>query len=64
LWQELLKAPQTQKFRQAPADALEAQQKKLAKLARSPYFGRVDFQDDQNPSGTEAIYAGVHHFRD
>jgi DNA helicase-2/ATP-dependent DNA helicase PcrA len=46
-------------------DALEAQQKKLAKLVRSPYFGRVDFERGaQHRASTEAIYVGVHHFRD
>jgi DNA helicase-2/ATP-dependent DNA helicase PcrA len=44
---------------------VEAQQRKLTKLVRSPYFGRFDFVRGGNaPASAEAIYVGVHHFRD
>ncbi|MEX0960332.1 MAG: 3'-5' exonuclease [Burkholderiales bacterium] len=45
------------------AEVLNAQQQKLLKLMRSPYFGRFDFA----PGGrekAEPFYVGVHHFRD
>lgn len=45
------------------AEALEARQKKLLKLMRSPYFGRFDFRR-QEDEGSAPIYVGVHHFRD
>jgi DNA helicase-2/ATP-dependent DNA helicase PcrA len=47
------------------AEFLQVQQKKLLKLMRSPYFGRFDFARlDDGPERVEAIYVGVHHFRD
>jgi DNA helicase-2/ATP-dependent DNA helicase PcrA len=45
------------------ADSLRAQQNRLLKLIRSPYFGRFDFAR-AGASGNEPIYIGVHHFRD
>lgn len=44
------------------AEVLKAQQHKLIKLLRSPYFGRFDFV--RNGAAEEAVYIGVHHFRD
>jgi DNA helicase II / ATP-dependent DNA helicase PcrA len=47
------------------ADALQARRRRLLKLARSPYFGRFDFvRKGDDPAQAEAIYVGVHHFRD
>jgi DNA helicase-2/ATP-dependent DNA helicase PcrA len=47
------------------AELLEAQQTKLAKLQRSPYFGRFDFiREGQLPAEAEPIYVGIHHYRD
>jgi len=45
------------------ADNLKAQQGKLVKLLRSPYFGRFDFM---KAGDTESVpvYIGVHHFYD
>lgn len=47
------------------AEVLRAQQQKLLKLRKSPYFGRFDFarERDGQPE-VEAIYVGVHDFRD
>lgn len=45
------------------AEVLKAQQQKLVKLMRSPYFGRFDFLKS-GETKTEPIYVGVHHFRD
>ncbi|MEX1031769.1 MAG: 3'-5' exonuclease [Cellvibrionaceae bacterium] len=45
------------------AEILKEQQQKLAKLMRSPYFGRFDFKRS-GEGEREAIYVGVHHFRD
>ncbi|MBE0454736.1 MAG: ATP-binding domain-containing protein [Roseovarius sp.] len=45
------------------AEVLQAQQRKLLKLMRSPYFGRFDFLK-QGEMQSEPIYVGVHHFRD
>ena len=44
-------------------EAVLAQQKRLLKLARSPYFGRFDFARTGS-TPVEAIYVGVHHFHD
>ncbi|HDP89913.1 MAG TPA: helicase [Thioalkalivibrio sp.] len=45
------------------AEVLKSQRKKLAKLMRSPYFGRFDFlKQDETTAGP--VYIGVHHFRD
>lgn len=46
-------------------EILREQQKKLLKLRRSPYFGRIDFTRDRyGETGAEPIYVGVHDFRD
>ncbi|MDT8319299.1 MAG: AAA family ATPase [Xanthomonadales bacterium] len=45
------------------AEVLQAQQHKLVKLLHSPYFGRFDFER-QGQTGSEAVYVGVHHYRD
>ncbi|MFU8822185.1 MAG: HelD family protein [Gammaproteobacteria bacterium] len=45
------------------AHVLKAQQRKLVKLMRSPYFGRFDFLK-QGASKSEPVYVGVHHFHD
>ncbi|MDT8385819.1 MAG: AAA family ATPase, partial [Gammaproteobacteria bacterium] len=45
------------------AEMLQAQQQKLHKLLRSPYFGRFDFHKS-GAAKTEPIYIGVHHFHD
>jgi DNA helicase-2/ATP-dependent DNA helicase PcrA len=46
-------------------EILKAQQQKLRKLARSPYFGRIDFaREGTLVEAAEAIYLGVHDFRD
>ena len=45
------------------AEVLKEQQQKLAKLQRSPYFGRFDFVRREGDVG-EPVYIGVHHFRD
>ncbi|MBE0472814.1 hypothetical protein [Rhodoferax sp.] len=45
------------------AEALKTQQQKLAKLMRSPYFGRFDFHRLGDPQALP-VYVGVHHFRD
>ncbi|NNU82102.1 AAA family ATPase [Halovulum dunhuangense] len=45
------------------SDVLRAQAKKLAKLRKSPYFGRFDFRrQDRNETGS--YYIGIHDFRD
>jgi DNA helicase-2/ATP-dependent DNA helicase PcrA len=47
------------------ADHLQARQRGLSKLMRSPYFGRFDFvRSDSDHDRAEVIYVGVHHFRD
>ncbi|MFN3727833.1 MAG: HelD family protein [Allosphingosinicella sp.] len=47
------------------AEILRAQQQKLLKLRKSPYFGRFDFAREQAvKSGAVPIYVGVHDFRD
>ncbi|ABI56462.1 HelD family protein [Alkalilimnicola ehrlichii MLHE-1] len=38
-------------------------QKRLKKLQRAPYFGRLDFAAD-GATGTDPIYIGIHHFYD
>jgi len=46
-------------------EMLRAQQQKLMKLKKSPYFGRFDFARDRNGTNEiEAIYVGVHDCRD
>jgi len=45
------------------AEVLKAQQQKIHRLMRSPYFGRFDFRRDEAKVGG-AVYVGVHHFRD
>ncbi|WP_275097995.1 HelD family protein [Sedimenticola hydrogenitrophicus] len=45
------------------AGVLKAQQQKLHKLMRSPYFGRFDFHKS-GEANSESVYIGVHHFRD
>ncbi|MFN2289477.1 MAG: UvrD-helicase domain-containing protein [Chromatocurvus sp.] len=45
------------------AEGLKAQQQKLIKLLRSPYFGRFDFLK-QGEATSAPIYVGVHHFHD
>lgn len=45
------------------SDVLRAQQIKLQKLRKSPYFGRFDFLRKDAEGGT-AYYVGVHDFRD
>lgn len=45
------------------AEVLKAQQNKLLKLMRSPYFGRFDFRREGEKRNLP-IYIGVHHFRD
>ncbi len=45
------------------ARVLDTQRQKLMKLMRSPYFGRFDFARHDEAT-TEAVYVGVHHFRD
>jgi DNA helicase II / ATP-dependent DNA helicase PcrA len=45
------------------AEVLKAQQQKLHKLMRSPYFGCFDFRHEE-AEHDEAVYIGVHHFRD
>ncbi len=45
------------------AEVLKAQQNKLLKLMRSPYFGRFDFRREGEARNL-SIYIGVHHFRD
>lgn len=44
------------------ADVLKAQQRKLPKLLRSPYFGRSDFRR-VGEARNLSVSAGVHHFR-
>ncbi|ESR25444.1 HelD family protein [Lutibaculum baratangense] len=51
-----------QKSRQG--EVLKEQQEKLRKLRRSPYFGRFDFSRRASGREKEAIYVGVHDFRD
>ncbi|MFN7101517.1 MAG: hypothetical protein ACK4N1_02750 [Pseudorhizobium sp.] len=46
------------------ADVLQQRHKKLQKLRRSPYFGRVDFARSTTPEGEVPFYIGVHDFRD
>ncbi|MEX2524765.1 MAG: 3'-5' exonuclease [Gammaproteobacteria bacterium] len=47
------------------ADMLQAQQQRLLKLQRSPYFGRFDFvREDGEQQSPEEVYVGVHHFHD
>ncbi|MFN7027654.1 MAG: helicase, partial [Pseudorhizobium sp.] len=46
------------------ADVLQQRHKKLQKLRRSPYFGRVDFARSATPEGEVPFYIGVHDFRD
>ncbi len=45
------------------AKVLDTQRQKLMKLLRAPYFGRFDFAR-RNDARAEAVYVGVHHFRD
>lgn len=45
-------------------DVLRQQEQKLLKLRRSPYFGRFDFAKTGGPDEAEAVYVGVHDFRD
>ncbi len=45
------------------AEVLKAQQQKLTKLMRSPYFGRFDFMRN-GATDSEPVYVGVHHYRD
>ncbi|MCA1926178.1 MAG: AAA family ATPase [Thiobacillus sp.] len=45
------------------AEVLKAQQNKLLKLLRSPYFGRFDFRREGEARDLP-VYVGVHHFRD
>ncbi|MFN3314718.1 MAG: HelD family protein [Hyphomonas sp.] len=45
------------------AEIIKAQQIKLNKLLRSPYFGRFDFRRE-GEERDRPIYIGVHHFRD
>lgn len=46
-------------------EVLQEQQQKLKKLKKSPYFGRFDFaRDDAVRTSGEAVYVGVHDFRD
>ncbi|MCA1796608.1 MAG: hypothetical protein LC645_03530 [Geobacteraceae bacterium] len=48
------------------AETLVAQQQRLLKLRRSPYFGRFDFaqKDGNSPGEPGVFYIGVHHFHD
>jgi DNA helicase-2/ATP-dependent DNA helicase PcrA len=47
------------------AKVLKAQQLKLVKLRRSPYFGRFDFvRDNGGGNAAEPVYVGIHAFRD
>jgi DNA helicase II / ATP-dependent DNA helicase PcrA len=49
----------------ASAESLQGRKQKLLKLQRSPYFGRFDFvRGNEGVKDAEAIYVGVHHFRD
>lgn len=46
-------------------EVLRAQQTKLMKLRKSPYFGRFDFaRRDRDDASARAFYVGVHDFRD
>lgn len=45
------------------SDVLRAQQIKLQKLRKSPYFGRFDFARDDGRA-VEPVYIGVHDFRE
>ncbi|MFN7024661.1 MAG: HelD family protein [Pseudorhizobium sp.] len=46
------------------ADVLQQRHKKLQKLRRSPYFGRVNFARSSAPGSEAPFYIGVHDFRD
>lgn len=62
---EKIAVRQTIEQTERSADNLHAQQQKLLKLLRAPYFGRFDFATiGEHAKKTEAIYVGVHHFRD
>ncbi|MEX0648183.1 MAG: UvrD-helicase domain-containing protein [Balneolaceae bacterium] len=44
-------------------EAAVAYKQRLLKLIATPYFGRIDFTDDQ-PKNAEPIYVGIHSFFD
>lgn len=47
------------------AEFMQAQRTRLSKLLRSPYFGRFDFDRQDDPANQAcAYYIGVHHFHD
>jgi DNA helicase-2/ATP-dependent DNA helicase PcrA len=62
---EKIAVRQTIEQKMRSGDVLRAQQQKLLKLKRSPYFGRFDFaREGAGADGAEPIYVGVHDFRD
>jgi Superfamily I DNA and RNA helicases len=50
----------------ASGDNVAARRQRLARLQRSPYFGRLDFARHEAAvaASAEAVYVGTHHFRD
>lgn len=62
---EKIAVRQTIEQRMRAADVLQAQERKLLKAKRSPYFGRFDFRrDGDDGAGAETVYVGVHDVRD
>ena len=61
---EKIAVRQTIEQKMRSGEVVRSNQQKLLKLLRSPYFGRIDFARGGGNGAAEAVYVGVHDFRD